>query len=120
MVALIPILVRRERGQRQRMDSTGKLCRQRLVNQALTRDPPEPDEHPGDNDDGKMCLAALPRPAGMTDMAGVPGRIVRDVEPRWSEPLHQLAPHRVGNGHWRPARSASAAAPRNPARSSTT
>ena len=102
------------------MDAAGKFGRQCFINQTLARDPPKPGKGRGDDDDGEMRLAALPCPAGMTSVPGVPGRIVGDVEPDWGEPLRELLPNGVGDTHYRPARSNSAATPRNPARSSTT
>lgn len=102
------------------MDSAGEFGRQCFVDQTLARNPPKPGEGRGNDDDSEMRLATLPCATGMTGMTSMPGRIVNDVEPGWGEPLRELLPDCVGDTHRRPVRSNSAAAPRNPARSSTT
>src|SRR5579863_5734477 len=102
------------------MNTAGQLRRQCLIDEALTRDTAEAGKRRRNDFDREMGLAALPCPARVTGMAYVPVGFVGDAQPDRREALGQLPAHRVGDAHDRAARSNSTAAPRNPARSSTT
>src|ERR1700730_17996326 len=119
-----PVLVRREGGQRQRMDPRREFLGQSLIDEALPRDPGLADKNGGDDSDREMCLTLRPG----TCMSGVAMRLVFDLKPGRSEPGRQLPANGFGNAHDgedirvgdNRGRQCDAAAHRKPPRSSTT
>src|SRR5205807_5633160 len=99
------------------MDVGGQLLFQGVVDEALTGDAAEPAKCRGGDRHREM---GFPLGAG-AGMAGMPMRLVDDVQSRRRKPLRQLIANRFGNAHGDSLRSPlcnSTAATRKPARSS--
>src|ERR1700737_5005890 len=119
-----PVLVRREGGQRQRMDPRREFLGKSLIDEALSRDPGLADKNGGDDGNREMRLSLRPG----TCMSGVAMRLVFDLEPERREPGRQLLANGFGNAHDggdirggdSRGRQRDAAAHRQPPRSSTT
>jgi len=77
------------------MDARREFVRQGLVDETLARHPALSDERGGNDRDGEMRLAARAGPL----MADMSMRLILHLESGRSQPFHQLAADRFGDGH---------------------
>src|SRR5262249_11583475 len=104
-----------ERRQRQRMDAGRKLLGERLIDKALSGNPPLADKGGRGDGNGKVRFAFRP----IALVSGMTVRLVCDLEPGRCESLGQFATDGIGHIH-SALPSEEAAAVRKPPRSSTT